>query len=265
MISPGNHHEEEGKLGKRTHEHESVVLEDKGRELEAADHAKGVDVRHVLVGEDRVVLGGDVVGQVVVEDEPQEPIEQRQVHLFVDLGEDRLHHDVGLAVGRLPDVGQVVDALGHLVDEQGRGLGVGRLDPRGEEPALVGFEEEELIEVGVGDLLDRLNVVARDQLVVRVKEFDAGLLEGALGEEQPFDARETLVRVVVGLLDQGELLPLRGVEPALDAVGLLELLEREHEQLGVVLVREGREGDRGKLATLEPVDDRGVDGDRLLG
>lgn len=73
------------------------------------------------------------------------------------------------------------------------------------------------------------------------------------------------MRDALGLLDERELLALRGVEPALDRVGLLELLEREHEQLGVVLVRQGRERDRRKLSALEPVDDRGVDGDGLLG
>jgi hypothetical protein len=72
------------------------------------------------------------------------------------------------------------------------------------------------------------------------------------------------VRVVVGLLHEGELLALRLVETTLDAVRLFELLEREYEELGVVLVREGREGNRGKLARLKPVDGRRVDSDGLL-
>jgi hypothetical protein len=73
------------------------------------------------------------------------------------------------------------------------------------------------------------------------------------------------VRVVVGLLDERELLSLRGVESPLDRVGLLELLEGKDEQLGVVLVRERGEGDRSKLSALEPVNDRSIDGDGLLG
>jgi hypothetical protein len=42
-------------------EDETVVLEDERRELETTNHAERIDVRHVLVGKDRVVLGGDVI------------------------------------------------------------------------------------------------------------------------------------------------------------------------------------------------------------
>ena len=49
---------------------------------------------HVLVVDDDVVLGRHVVGDVVVEDEAEQPVEQREVHLLVHLGELRLHaHD----------------------------------------------------------------------------------------------------------------------------------------------------------------------------
>jgi len=132
-------------------------------------------VRHILVGEDGVVLRGDVIGQVVVENESKKPVEESEIHLLVDFGENGLHHNVGLSVGSLPNVGlriekrkesksvaaegrldeegggrahQVVDSLSHLVDEQRRRLGIRRLDPRGEETSLVGLEEEELIAVG---------------------------------------------------------------------------------------------------------------------
>ena len=46
---------------------------------------------------------------------------------------------------------------------------------------------------------------------------------------------------------------------------LLQPLQREDEQLRVVLVGERREGDRREPARLEPVHGRRVDGDRLLG
>mmetsp|Transcript_19442 Transcript_19442/g.63358 ORF Transcript_19442/g.63358 Transcript_19442/m.63358 type:complete len:470 (-) Transcript_19442:1597-3006(-) len=81
----------------------------------------------------------------------------------------------------------------------------------------------------------------------------------------PLDARERLVRVVVGLLDQAQLLALRLVEARGGRVGLLQPLQRQDEQLGVVLVRERREGDGRELARLEPVHHRGIDGDGLLG
>lgn len=40
---------------------------------------------HVLVRNDHVILGRHVIRQVVVNDAAQQPIEQRQVHLLVDL------------------------------------------------------------------------------------------------------------------------------------------------------------------------------------
>lgn len=246
-------------------EHEAVVLEDERRELEAADEAVRVGVIHVLVVHDHVVLGRHVVGDVVVEDEAQEPVEQREIDLLVDLLELGLHQHDALALARVPHVGEVVDALAPLVGEERRRLGVGGLDPVGEEVTLVGLIPHVLVEVGVGDLLERLDVVDRDQVAVEVHELDAQLLEGPLREEVALDPRQGLVRVVVGLLDKAELLALRLVEPALDAVGLLEVLERQDEQLRVVLVVERRERDRRELAALEPVHRRGVDRDGLLG
>lgn len=72
------------------------------------------------------------------------------------------------------------------------------------------------------------------------------------------------MRVVVRLLDEGELLSLRLVQTTLDAIRFLELLEREDEELRVVLVREGRERNRRELARLEPVHGGRVDRDGFL-
>lgn len=224
----------------------------------------------------------------MIHDEAKKSVKKREINLLVNLAKLRLHkhypnqkkrtissrstskparteRTIALSLARLPNVVKVVDPLRPLVHEQRRGLGIGGLDPRGEQSALVGLKVEELIEVGVRDLLHRFNVVARNELLVRVEELDAGLLERALSEEQPLDARERLVRVVVRLFDESEFLALRLVETTFDRVGLLELLEREDEELGVVLVREGREGDRSELARFEPVDRGGIDGDGFLG
>ena len=246
-------------------EHEAVVLHHEGGELQPAHDAVAVGVVHVLEGDVDVVLGRHVVGDVVVEDEAQQPVEQRQVDLLVHLGELRLDAHDAVAVGRVPDVGQVVDAQAPLVHEQRRRLGVGGLDPARQQVALVRLVPEVLVEVGVGDLLERLDVVDGHEVRVEVHELDGHLLEGALREQVALDARERLVRVVVGLLDEAELLTLRLVEARRGRVALLEPLEREDEQLGVVLVRERREGDGRELARLEPVHHRRVDGDRLLG
>ena len=90
----------------------------------------------------------------------------------------------------------------------------------------------------VGDLLHGLDVIARDELVVRVEELDAGLLERSLREQETLDTGQTFVRVVVCLLDQRELLTLRLVQPALHRIRLLQLLERENEELRIVLIVE---------------------------
>lgn len=93
---------------------------------------------------------------------------------------------------------------------------------------LVDLEEEELVEIGVCDLLHRLDVVARDELVVGVKELDTGFFESTLRKEEMLDTGQTLVRVVVCLHDEGELLTLRLVQAALNGVGILQLLQREN-------------------------------------
>ena len=83
----------------------------------------------------------------MIKDKPQQTVEQREIDLLVDLRKDRLHHDIALALTRLPDIGQVVDTLTPLVDEKRRWLRVSGLDPRGEQATLVGLEEQELVEV----------------------------------------------------------------------------------------------------------------------
>jgi hypothetical protein len=59
---------------------------------------------------------------------------------------------------------------------------------------------QELVQVGVGDLLDWFDIITRNELVVSVEKLDSDLLEGSLGEKKSLDSRQTLVRVVVGLV-----------------------------------------------------------------
>lgn len=84
------------------------------------------------------------------------------------------------------------------------------------------------------------------------------LLEGTLGQEVPLDPRQSLMRVVVGLLHQAQLLALLLVQPHSHGVLLLQTLQGQDEQLGVVLVAQRREGDGGELARLQPVHCGGV-------
>ena len=107
-----------------------------------------------------------VVRDVVVENQPEQPVEQRQVDLVGHLGQLRLQHHHRLALGRVPHALQVVDALAPLVHQQRGGLRVRGLDPVGEERALVGLVPEVLVEVAVGDLLEGLDLVDRDDVAV---------------------------------------------------------------------------------------------------
>ena len=54
--------------------------------------------------------------------------------------------------------------------------------------------------------------------------------------------------VVIGLLHQPQLFPLLLIQPDSHCVLLLQALQSQDEQLGVMLVAEGREGDGSELA-----------------
>mmetsp|Transcript_6179 Transcript_6179/g.20144 ORF Transcript_6179/g.20144 Transcript_6179/m.20144 type:complete len:665 (-) Transcript_6179:1552-3546(-) len=243
---------------------EAVELEHEARELEAPAEAVGIRVHHVLVGDGHVVLRRHVVGDVVVDDEPEEPVQQSQVDLLVDLLQLGLEHHDALAVRRVPDLLQIIHALAPLVAEQGRRLRVPGLDPIRKQMPLVRLVPEVLVEVRIRNLLEGLHFVDGDQVRVQVHELQRHLLEGPLRQEVPFNARQRFVGIVVGLLDEPQLLPLVLIQPRVDPVVLLEPLQREDQQLRVVLVRQRRKRDGRELARLEPVHRQRVDRHALL-
>lgn len=71
-----------------------------------------------------VILRRYVVGQIVVQNQPQQSVEQRQIDLLIDLRQDSLHQDITFAFTGLPDVSQVVDPLAPLVNQEWRWLGI---------------------------------------------------------------------------------------------------------------------------------------------
>ena len=85
-------------------EDEAKVLSHEGSELQTADDSVRVGVVHVLVVDDHVVLGRHVIGNVVIDDETQQTIEQRQIDLFVQLLETRLEHHVTFTIRSLPHI-----------------------------------------------------------------------------------------------------------------------------------------------------------------
>ena len=95
------------------------------------------------------------------EHSPKQSIEKRQVHFLVELFEPSFEHDVAFAFARVPYVLQIVQTLTPLVDEQRRGFRVGGLDPGREETTLVRLVPQVLVQVRVGDLLERFDVRTR--------------------------------------------------------------------------------------------------------
>lgn len=66
-------------------QHETVILRDERCKLQTSNDAVAVRVIHVLVVDDDVVLGCHVIGNVVIDDQAQQSIEQCQIDLFVEL------------------------------------------------------------------------------------------------------------------------------------------------------------------------------------
>ena len=122
---------------------------------------------------------------------------------------------------------------GALIDEERGRLRVSRLDPIGEEVALVRLIPQVLVQVGVRDLLQRLYLIDGDEVGVEVHELDGDLLEGALREQVALDARERLMRVVIRLLHQAQLLTLLLVQPRRHGVLLLQPLQRLPQGISV--------------------------------
>ena len=101
-------------------------------------------------------------------------------------------------------------------------------------------------------------------MTVEILKLDGDLLERSLREHVPLDTGQSLVRIVVRLLDERELLTLRLIETILHIVRLLQALQRENKQLGVVLVRERWKRDWRESTRLQPMHGRRVDGHSLL-
>ena len=66
------------------------------------------------LSQDAVVLCSDIIGQVVVQDEAQEAIQQRQINFLIDFGEHSFHHHDAFALACFPNICQIVDALTPL-------------------------------------------------------------------------------------------------------------------------------------------------------
>lgn len=61
-----------------------------------------------------VVLCGNIIGQIMIEDESEQTIEQSQIDLLVNLRQHGFHQDIALSFAGFPNVSQIVDTLTPL-------------------------------------------------------------------------------------------------------------------------------------------------------
>ena len=94
-------------------ENEPVILNDERSELSTTNHSVGVDVLHVFLVENDVVLRG-----LMIDDQTKQTIEQRSIDFFVEFFKISFQHHVALAFAGAPNLLEVVDALTPFVEQQ---------------------------------------------------------------------------------------------------------------------------------------------------
>jgi hypothetical protein len=61
-----------------------------------------------------IVFRCDVVGQIVIQNETQQSVEESEINLLIYLGQYSFHEHVTFTVTGFPDIGQIVNALTPL-------------------------------------------------------------------------------------------------------------------------------------------------------
>jgi hypothetical protein len=88
---------------------------------------------------------------------------------------------------------------------------------------------------------------------VQIHKLNPDFFERSMTEKMPFYSGKSLVRVIISLFDETQLLPLRLVKSRLHTVRFFESLETKDKDLSVILVIKRREGDVHELTSLKPV------------
>lgn len=87
--------------------------------------------------------------------------------------------------------------LTPLVDQQRWRFCVSRFDPGREKAPLVGLVPQVLVQVGVGDLLQRFHIVHRHQVAVQVHELDTHLERKSKSTEAVYKKADSIVQPLV--------------------------------------------------------------------
>ncbi len=132
-----------------------------------------------------IIFGRDVVGQVVIQDETKQAIQERQVDFLVNLGQHRLHQYYTFSIAGLPYVRQVIDSLApldedlsfsdprkrfgtNLIYEERRGFSIRRFDPSREEASLV----SSVVFIRESDIISDAEHVLKEQEFIKILHND---------------------------------------------------------------------------------------------
>jgi hypothetical protein len=116
----------------------------------------------------------------MINDKSQKFVQEGEVDFIIELFKLGLHENDTLVIGCIPDISQVVYSLTPLVDKKWGRLRITRLDPVWEKTALVCLIPQVLIQISIGDLLERLDIVNGNQMRVEVHKLNTHLLEGTM-------------------------------------------------------------------------------------
>jgi hypothetical protein len=81
----------------------------------------------------------------MIQNQSKQSIKERQINLLIHPRKHSLHHDDRLSLGSIPNIGQIVDTLTPLVNQEWWGLGIGWLNPGGEQATLIPLIVKKLI------------------------------------------------------------------------------------------------------------------------
>lgn len=84
-------------------------MSDKRGELKTSNDAITVGVIHVLIIDHDVVLRCHIIGDVMINNQTQQSIEQSQIDFLIKFLELRLQQNVAFAFSDVPNVGEIVD------------------------------------------------------------------------------------------------------------------------------------------------------------
>ena len=137
-------------------------------------------MRHVFIRNDYVILRGAVIGNVMIDNQSQQAVQHGQIDFFEHSFKFRLQHHDAFAFARVPDIGQVVDALTPLIHQQRRRLCIRWFNPVREQVPLIGLVPNVLIQIRIRDLLQRFNRVHRNQVRIHVHKLHVALFKRSL-------------------------------------------------------------------------------------